>query len=160
MHRNLVWIVTVIVLHGVSGAAQQEAPATPLQQRPGVSPGRTSQPARLTNVDVIRLVKAGVPESTIVSSVQSSPTNFDLSPDALIALQRAGVSPNILQAMMARGSAPPSGTAAAGGSQGATSSRSGLAVKGAMKLKLSAPKTGPRVQNGRSVSDTLCRLQI
>ena len=147
MHRNLVWIVLAIVLHGLSGMAQQAAPATPPQQRPGASLSRTSQPARLTNADVIRLVKAGVAESTIVSSVQSSPTNFELSPDALIALQRAGVGPNILQAMMARGSAQPSGSAAAGASQGATTARSGLAAKGTMQLRLSAPKTGPRVQN-------------
>src|SRR5260370_20570026 len=57
----------------------------------------------LTNPDVIRMVKAGVLESAIISSIQSSNCNFDLSPDALVVLHRAGVGQKILEAMMATG---------------------------------------------------------
>ena len=56
----------------------------------------------LTNADVLRMVKAGVPESAIISSIQSTNCNFDLSPDALVVLHRAGVSQKILEVMMAR----------------------------------------------------------
>jgi len=61
----------------------------------------------LTNGDVIRMVKAGVPESAIISSIQSSNCNFDLSPDALVVLHKAGVSQKILEAMMAAGRVQP-----------------------------------------------------
>ena len=75
---------------GQSGQGQSQLPA--VQRQP------------LTNADVIRMVKAGVPESTIVPAVQSSPTKFNLSPDALVELTRAGVTQKIMDAMMARGS--------------------------------------------------------
>ena len=74
---------------------------------------------RLTNADVIKMVKAGVPESVIISSMQSGPVNFDLSPLGLAALGGAGVSKNIQNAMKARMSAqqgsPTSGTPGTGG---------------------------------------------
>ena len=55
----------------------------------------------LTNADVIKMVKAGVPESVVVSSIKSSPTRFDLSPDALIALHGAGLTQAEMDAVMA-----------------------------------------------------------
>jgi hypothetical protein len=60
-------------------------------------------PAPLTNRDIVKMVKGGVPESVIISSIQSSPSNFDLSPDALIRLHRLGVPKKIMDAMMAAG---------------------------------------------------------
>jgi len=63
----------------------------------------------LTNPDVIRMVKAGVPESAIVTSIQSSPAKFDLSPDGLLALHRAGVGQKILDTMMTSGTSQPMG---------------------------------------------------
>jgi hypothetical protein len=38
----------------------------------------------LTHDDVAKMVKGGVPESVIISAVRTGPSNFDLSPDALI----------------------------------------------------------------------------
>ena len=55
----------------------------------------------LTNADVIKMVKSGVPESVVVSSIQSSPTKFDLSPDGLIALHNAGLTQAEMDAVMA-----------------------------------------------------------
>ena len=80
----------------------------------------------LTNSDVLKMVKGGVPESVILSSIQSSPAKFDLSPDALVALHKAGVSQKVMDAMVAAaggrppadGAAPPSG---AGAPQGGAS---------------------------------------
>jgi hypothetical protein len=54
----------------------------------------------LTTADVIKMVKAGLPESTIVLAINQSPAQFDVSPDSLIRLKAAGVSPKILEAML------------------------------------------------------------
>ena len=64
-----------------------------------------SAPA-LTNQDVVRMVKAGVPESAVIASIDTRPAKFDVSPDALIELKRAGVSQNVIQAMLTRGNNP------------------------------------------------------
>src|SRR4051812_197987 len=54
---------------------------------------------KLTNSDVIKMLKAGIPESVIVSSIQSSNKQFDFSPGGIQALQRAHVSSAVLAAM-------------------------------------------------------------
>lgn len=61
----------------------------------------------LTNADVLEMVKAGLPETTIVKSVQTSATSFDVSPASLIALHQDGVSQKIMDAMLAASSRPP-----------------------------------------------------
>ena len=58
---------------------------------------------QMTNADVIKMVQAGVPESAIVASIKSSTPQFDTSPDALIALHKAGVTRDELDAMIAAG---------------------------------------------------------
>ncbi len=55
----------------------------------------------LTNADVVKMVKAGVPESVVISSIQSSATEFDLNPYALVSLQKAGITKGEMDAMMA-----------------------------------------------------------
>jgi len=56
----------------------------------------------LTNAEVVKLVKAGFKEKTIVLIIASRLPNFELSPDRMIQLKRAGVSENIIVAMLAR----------------------------------------------------------
>ena len=56
----------------------------------------------LTNAEIIKLVKAGFKEKTVVLIIASRPANFDLSSDRMIQLKRAGVSENIIVAMLAR----------------------------------------------------------
>lgn len=63
----------------------------------------------LTNADVIKMVKGGVSESIVVSTIQSLPSQFDTSPDALIALHKAGVTQAELNAIIAASSAPAGG---------------------------------------------------
>jgi hypothetical protein len=59
------------------------------------------QPGKpLTNVDVIKMVKGGLPESIVVSAIQSGPAEFDISPDGLIALHKAGVTQSEMDAIM------------------------------------------------------------
>ena len=65
-------------------------------------------PKPLTNLDVIKMVKGGLPESVVVSTIQSRPAKFDTSPDGLIALHKAGVTPEEMNAIMAASANGPS----------------------------------------------------
>src|SRR5215213_3227114 len=61
--------------------------------------------APLTNAAVIKLVRAGFKEKTVIAIIRSRPSSFDLSPDRLIELKRGGVSENIILAMLVSGDA-------------------------------------------------------
>jgi hypothetical protein len=54
----------------------------------------------LTNTDVITMIKANLPESTIVLAIQKGSVNFDTSPTALIELKNQGATPKILDAVL------------------------------------------------------------
>jgi hypothetical protein len=54
----------------------------------------------MTNADVVEMVKAGLPESTIILAIQQSDPNFDTSTKSLIELSKQGVSQKILDAML------------------------------------------------------------
>ena len=54
----------------------------------------------LTNADIARMIKAGIPESIIVREVQMSRTDFGTSPAALIELRKQGASEGILGAVL------------------------------------------------------------
>ena len=76
----------------------------------------------VTNATVIRMVTDKLPEATIITRIQSGPDRFDLSPDGLVALSKAGVSKNILRAMMASNNQPAqSSTPSTPGGSGAIS---------------------------------------
>lgn len=70
-------------------AASAQTPAAQQAKRP------------LTNADIIRLVKSGLAEGVIISAIEANDASFDVSADALIALKQAGVSQNIIAAMLA-----------------------------------------------------------
>jgi len=61
---------------------------------------------KLTNKDVIKMVKAGLPADVIVQAIKSSTPDFDVSADGLIALKHDGVPDSVIQAMVTR-IAPP-----------------------------------------------------
>jgi len=54
----------------------------------------------LTNADVARMVKAGIPESIIAREIQMSRTDFGTSPAALIELRNQGASERVLGAVL------------------------------------------------------------
>jgi len=60
----------------------------------------------LNNGDVIKMVKAGLSEDLILSTVNSSSGTYDTSTDALIALKKAGVSDKVVAAMVAKNATP------------------------------------------------------
>ena len=65
---------------------------------------RAQQPeAPLTNSAVVKLVRAGFKDKTVITIIHNRPNRFNLDPDRLIELKRAGVSENIILAMLAQG---------------------------------------------------------
>jgi hypothetical protein len=58
--------------------------------------------SKLSNSDVIDMIQAGLPEKTILLSIQKSRDNFDTSPKALIALKKAGATEKILDAIVSK----------------------------------------------------------
>jgi hypothetical protein len=55
----------------------------------------------LTNSAVVKLVRAGFKEKTVIAIIRSRPAQFDLAPDRLIELKHSGVSENIILVMLA-----------------------------------------------------------
>lgn len=56
----------------------------------------------LTNASVVKLVRAGFREKTVIAIIAARPVNFDLTPDRLIELKKNGVSERVILAMLAR----------------------------------------------------------
>jgi hypothetical protein len=69
----------------------------------------TAQKAKniMTNADVIEMVKAELPESTIVLAIQQCDPNFDTSTKALIELKKQGVTQKVMDAMFQPQTSPP-----------------------------------------------------
>jgi len=69
----------------------------------------------LTNDSIIKMVKAGLSDDIVVSTINSQPAKYSTGPDDLISLKSAGVSDKIVGAMIARsaGGAAPAGAPAA-----------------------------------------------
>ena len=54
----------------------------------------------LTNASVVKLVKAGFKEKTIITIINNRPSEFKLDTEQLIGLKRSGVTENIILAML------------------------------------------------------------
>lgn len=80
----------------------------------------------MTNRDVIRLVKANIPDDVIEAKIKQSKTHFDTSVEGLVALKEAGVSDGLISVMVnaSAGSSQPAagGTSEAPASPGASAS--------------------------------------
>jgi hypothetical protein len=64
------------------------------------SPAQQSYEPPLTNTAVVKLVRAGFKEKTVITIIRSRPNRFNLEPDKLIELKKSGVSENIILAML------------------------------------------------------------
>src|SRR5215813_9832878 len=82
--RNLLAVVLILACAGI------------------VSAQKTDNEGPLTNAAVLKLVKAGFKEKTIIAIVNTRPPAFDLSPDSMIQLKRSGVHENVILAMLNR----------------------------------------------------------
>jgi hypothetical protein len=63
----------------------------------------------LSNQDVISMAKNLLPETVIISAIKTNDTDFDVSANGLIALKRAGVSPKVMEAVLAAASGKKNG---------------------------------------------------
>lgn len=68
----------------------------------GIAYAQTDQAHPLTNAEVVRLVKAGFKDKSILTIISSRPVRFDLSTERMIELKRTGVSEKVILAMLAR----------------------------------------------------------
>jgi hypothetical protein len=73
-------------------------PQTQAQQ---TQPGSPQKNPLLSNAEIVKMVKAGLQESTILSVIAASDSDFDVSVDGLLALKEAGVSAPVMDAMLA-----------------------------------------------------------
>jgi hypothetical protein len=64
--------------------------------------GVAASPTTLTNASVLKLVRAGFKEKTLIAIIGARPVSFDLSPDRLIELKKGGVPERVILAMLAR----------------------------------------------------------
>ena len=62
---------------------------------------QTNDNGPLTNAAIVKLVKAGFKEKSLLSIIASRPSQFELSPDRMIELKRNGVSEKVILAMIA-----------------------------------------------------------
>jgi hypothetical protein len=66
----------------------------------------------LNNDSIIKLVKAGLSEDLIVTTINASPGTYDASADGLIALKQAGASDKVVAAVLAKSATPTSAATA------------------------------------------------
>ena len=68
--------------------------------------------APMSNDDVIKLVKGGLSDATVIQTIDGAEPGFDTSPDGLVRLKQGGVSEAVIQRILARkGTAPAASSA-------------------------------------------------
>jgi tetratricopeptide (TPR) repeat protein len=70
------------------------------EQAEGEKAARAEKASVLTNADVVQMVQSKLSDAIIIHKIKSSKSNFDTSSEALVALTKAGVSEQIVMAMM------------------------------------------------------------
>jgi len=58
--------------------------------------------APMTNDDVIKMVKGGLGEATVLQAIEGAEAGFDTSPDGLIKLKQGGVSDAVIQKILGK----------------------------------------------------------
>ncbi len=69
--------------------------AVSAQVPPATTSDSASDPNVLINQSIIEMAAAKLPEEIIITKIQTSKTNFDLSTSALVELNTGGVSANV-----------------------------------------------------------------
>ena len=73
---------------------------------------------QLDNTTVVKMSKAGLSPEIVAASVNGQPGHYDISPDALIALKKAGVGDVVISAMIAHNGGGASAPGPANGNSG------------------------------------------
>jgi len=68
--------------------------------------------APMTNDDVIKMVKGGLGDTTVLQAIEGAEPGFDTSPDGLVNLKQGGVSDAVIQRILAKKSGAPAPKAA------------------------------------------------
>lgn len=93
---------------------------------------------KLTNQDVIKMVKAGLSPEIVIQTIKAGERNFDLSADGLVVLKGEGVPEAVIQAMLA----PPENTGSRPSQPSlndlndANSARGATLIDGANKIRM------------------------
>lgn len=107
--------------------------------------------AGLTNADIVEMIKAGLPESTIILAIRKEPANLDTSAQALIQLKKQGATQKILDAML-ESQAGAAATTGGGGSPAPPGF--GEAPRGELPLGVILVDGAQRIQMTMSTPDT------
>lgn len=87
------WPLVVLTLYALSAAAAPNQSTAPSQH----------DEAPLANSDVVKLTKLGLGDQIVIGKINQAPTiAFDLSTDGLVQLKNAGVTANVIAAMLER----------------------------------------------------------
>jgi hypothetical protein len=106
----------------------------------------------LTNADVVKMVKSGLPASVISNAIQANDTDFDVSANGLIALQKAGVPQTVMDAMISASSKKRSGAAASSAAPATTAASAALPNGGQLAVSVA--------QGGKVVALPLEKTQL
>lgn len=58
--------------------------------------------APMSNDDVVKMVKGGLGDATVIQAIETADPGFDTSPDGLVRLKQGGVSEAVIQRILAR----------------------------------------------------------
>ncbi len=63
--------------------------------------------APMTNEDVIKMVRGGLSDATVLQAIDNAEPRFDTSPDGLVKLKQEGVSDAVIQRLLGKKPVPP-----------------------------------------------------
>lgn len=160
MHKPLSILLTLTFALAPVSAAARQMPAQ--EQQPNAQTQPQTQPqdaaAKLTNKDVVEMLKANITSAVVIAKIKSSPTSFDTSAAALQELKAANVPDDVILAMVqaSPGNAPapaPTGTAATEGETVEVKVPDGTEIEVELKNNVS----GQEVKVGDIVDFTVLR---
>jgi hypothetical protein len=141
--KRTVFVILFLLLYPVWPVPGQQPGRMKLTIQGGVPRQPTmdnkEQPGQpLTNESILKLVKAGLGEDTVISMVNTQPGKYSLGVDDIIALKTAGVSEKIIHAMLNKPSSRAGGgTAEASGTPPVTNQQ--VASPRTLKLEDGTP---------------------
>ncbi len=126
MHRSIVICITAVLLTGAL------APCADAQTARGQTSAPAAAGARLTDKDIVGLVKADLSPAIIIAKIKTSACSFDTTPAALKALKSARVPDSVILAMIEAsgetGPAPGTGPTQSNAAQATPNGKAGAEV--------------------------------
>jgi len=98
--RKLIITLIALALPALTLAQQAANPTTKTAQKRTTEPTVSARPQGLTVDSIASMVQAGLSEDLVVARIRKEGKAFDLSPEEMIKLKKAGVSDAILHVML------------------------------------------------------------